>query len=91
MFDIMDEKLNEKGKKKKLVKEMKESAPKVYQALHPPLDFVAAETRAELKYSKDQLLKMFLDHPERIKQNRELFQSILGKYREISKKISKLL
>ena len=87
----MDKRINEKKKSKKLETEIKNSVPIIHTALHTSVDIDASNTRAAIVRGKDELIEWLLKNPEKIKQNRALFNAILKKYKSISNKIDKIL
>ena len=91
MFDIMEERIKNKKKSQKIENEIKKSVPQIHQALNSSANVSATETRMEMDLNKDELLTFLFQHPEKIQNNRALFNAILEKYRSISGKISKLL
>ncbi len=91
MFNIMDKRINEKKKTKELENEIKSSVPIIDTALHTSVDIDASNTRAAIVRGKEELIEWLLKNPEKIKQNRALFNMILKKYRSISNKIEHLL
>lgn len=92
MFEDVEKKI--KAKRKTTVRElMEQSLPQIYNALNPSAEGMATQTRMQMT-SVHEELKQYRQatagNPESTQQQRQLFQNILDRVKNISKRVKKI-